>query len=120
MTRFTFPVALAVGFLVAATARVGAQDEVTYYDRAEKKEVRGTGVIEAETPAGIRLKDRGGVKLIPAVDVRHVAYKNDKVSVLEFRTLASREERALAPAEKAEARKKALTEVLKGYEEMAP
>jgi hypothetical protein len=120
MARFTFPAALAVGFLVASGARVGAQDEVTYYDRAEKKEIRGTGTIEAETTAGIRLKDRGGVKLIPAGDVRHVAYKNDKVPILEFRTLATREDRALAPAEKAEARKKALGEVLKGYEEMAP
>jgi tetratricopeptide (TPR) repeat protein len=120
MTRSPLPAALAVGVLAVCGARVGAQDEVTYYDRTEKKEVRGTGTIEAETTAGIRFKERGGVKLIPAVDVRHVAYKGDKVSVLDFRNLAAREDRALAPGEKAEARKKALAEVLKGYEEMAP
>jgi hypothetical protein len=120
MLRFLVPAALAVGLLLAVVPMVGAQDEVTYYDRAEKKEARGVGAIEAETPAGIRLKEKGVVKLIPAVDVRHIAYKNDKVSVLEFRTLGSREDRALAPVEKAESRRKALAEVLKGYEEMAP
>jgi tetratricopeptide (TPR) repeat protein len=120
MTRCALPAALAVGFLVASGPRAGAQDEVTYYDHAEKKEVRGVGSIESETTAGLQFKDRGGVKLIPAVDVRHVAYKNDKVSVVEFRTLAAREDRALSPGEKAEARQKALAEVLKNYEEMVP
>src|SRR4029077_20301901 len=65
-------------------------------------------------------KERGSVKRIPVEDIRHVAYKHDKVSILEFRTLASREERALAPDEKVEARRKALSEVLKSYEEIAP
>ncbi len=120
MIRGTLLTTSAIGMVLAIGSRASAQDEVTYYNHAEKKETRLTGSIEAETIAGIQFKDRSGSRHIPTLDIRHVAYKNDKVSVLEFRTLAAREERALAPTEKVETRRKVLTEVLKGYEEMLP
>lgn len=121
MKRFATPAALAASFLLASAATVSAQqDEVTYYDRAEKKEVRTGGTIEEETTAGIRFKSKGAVKLIPTPDVRFVAYRSDRVPLVDFHSLAGRESRALATGEKAELRRKTLAEVLKGYEEMAP
>jgi hypothetical protein len=121
MKRFATPAALAASFLLASAATVGAQqDEVTYYDRAEKKEVRTGGTIEEETTAGIRFKSKGAAKLIPTPDVRSVAYRSDRVPLVDFHSLAGRESRALAIGEKAESRRKTLAEVLKGYEEMAP
>jgi tetratricopeptide (TPR) repeat protein len=117
MRRFTL--AAAVSCVLVLVPRGSAQEEVTYYDLREKKEVRISGAIEEETTAGIRIKAKGEVQLIPTGDIRHVAYKNDAVSIVEFRALALREARALAPREKAETRKKALAELLKNYEEMA-
>ncbi len=120
MTRFVLPIILAASCLLASATTAGAQEEVTYYDRAEKKETRVTGTIEEETTAGIKLKEKNAVKLIPAVDVRSVGYKNDKVPLLEFRGASTKEARALMPGERADARKKGLAEALKNYEEMAP
>jgi predicted negative regulator of RcsB-dependent stress response len=67
-----------LGLLAPAPARAqGTIDEVTYYDRAKKKEETHKGKIESETPKFITI--RAGAKAeeikIPAIDVLNVTYQ---------------------------------------------
>jgi tetratricopeptide (TPR) repeat protein len=59
-------------------------DSIEYLD-AMKKKAEVVGVIQEETPAGIKIKERNEVKLIPALAVTQVTYRHAKLIKSEFR-----------------------------------
>jgi hypothetical protein len=121
MKRFAFVVL--AWFILGPTSPASAQDVVTYYNRATKKEVPITGTIQEETTAGIKIKSRGMDTLIPAIDVRVVEYKfddNDKMDALSFRAPGGKMDRALLPATKDAERKKLLEEAFKENDDLLP
>jgi hypothetical protein len=85
-------VAVLVGLGAAGPA--WGQDIVVYWDRGAKKEEELRGSVEAEGPAGIKVRGRGGVRSIPAGDVRRVLYRVADVPALAFRQPFAVEERA--------------------------
>jgi predicted negative regulator of RcsB-dependent stress response len=119
MIRSVLLIAAIGGAALLAGGPARAQEKVTFYDHAQKKEDSVTGAIEAETAAGIKIKVRGAVKEVPALDVRSVIYKSDKFGVTDFRQ-DGKEERAAMPATKPDDRKRLLREALEGYRAMAP
>lgn len=65
-----------------------AQDRVSYIDRTlkpPKNEVDLDGVIEDEGPLGLRIKAKGGVKLIAPGDITQITYKVQDLSPADFR-----------------------------------
>jgi hypothetical protein len=91
------------------TSAAWAEDQVFRRDAAGKEtDVRG--VIEAESPAGIRIKTREGVQEVPARDVRAVVYKSDRLATLEVRRPWGRESQALTTAPDEVARRRTLLE----------
>jgi hypothetical protein len=115
MKRKIFPASLLAMMAVAVLA--WAEDQVNYFDAAAKKEVELKGTIDAESPAGIRVKTKAGVKDVPSADVRSVIYGSQAVSALEFRAPLGKEARALLATRPAE-RQNLLEEALKGYREL--
>jgi tetratricopeptide (TPR) repeat protein len=106
------------GWALAAGGSAWAQDTVRYIDRASKKEVTVTGVIDQESPAGIKLKGKKPAdgKVIPALDVTQVIYKTAAVTALEFRAPFGKEDRALR--ETGKKREALLSDAQAGYEQL--
>lgn len=103
---------------LAATAR--AQDEITYYDRAKKKEDRIIGLIQQETPGKVVIKpSTGAAKDFATVDIRDILYNLPVVEKTEYRNAAAKE--ASAEKEiKPDQRKKDLEEALSRYQKLLP
>lgn len=100
---------------------VRAQDKVLYRDRVNKKDVEASGTVVNETAARISLKGAtgGGNKEIPALDVLDVAYEVPGAVRLDYGR-ARIEEKKLESAAKEEERKKALADLIKGYQDLVP
>jgi thioredoxin-like negative regulator of GroEL len=110
----TFFCALVIG---APAAR--AQDEITYYDRAMKKEAKATGAIQSENPGEIVIKPATGVgsKNIPAIDVLDVFYNVPQRHKLDYRSAINREGAAEKATKEAD-RKKELGAALTKYQDL--
>jgi hypothetical protein len=117
MKRRVFPAALLV--LAGAAVLAWAEDQVSYFDQASRKEETVRGLIEAEGPGGIRIKTtvakKEAIKEVPATEVRSVIYGSKKVTALEFRQPQGKESRALQPGTKPAARQDLLKESLELY-----
>jgi hypothetical protein len=98
------------------------QDNIYYKDPNVKgdKEPEIIGVIEKEGPAGVWVKQGKETKLIRALDITRIDYKQTKLGALEFRRPAGKESLALLPQTSAAKRKMLLQEALAGYQENAP
>lgn len=107
--------------LVLAWVQVApAQDTVNYIDPITKKEVDATGTIVDETPVGIKIKPKTGeAKLIPALDVVSVTYKDPKIDNFEFRQPFGKERLALVAGTKLDKKKEHLNEALSGFRSLA-
>jgi len=112
--------AVAAGLLLASAQVALAQDTVTYIDPTTKKEVDTTGTIVDETPVGIKIKPKTGEpKLIPALDVVWVTYKDPRIDNFEFRQPFGKERLAMVPLTRPEKRNDHLNEALSGYRSLA-
>ncbi len=77
--------AVAVVCLFVGISALVAEDTVYFVDHEMKKEQSVRGAIEQETPSGIKLKTKSGVKDIPARNVTQIVYDNKIVAVIDFR-----------------------------------
>lgn len=109
------------GLFLLAGPPVWADDEIRYYDRAEKKEAKVAGRIQSESPAGIKIRParENNDKLIPASDIREVIYQVDAGLAIEHRSPFGKEYRA-EQAARDEERKKLLQEAVAGYRDLLP
>jgi predicted Zn-dependent protease len=107
-----------VGVLAALAAGAArAEDQVVAWDAAAKKEVDYRGTIDLESPAGLRIKTKAGIKDLPATEIRAVLYQSKAVTVLEFRAPRGKELRALQASDR-KARLAQLGEALEAYKEL--
>ncbi|HWG44374.1 MAG TPA: hypothetical protein VN688_16470 [Gemmataceae bacterium] len=95
---------------------VWADDVVSFREPGQKKDQDLEGVIEQESPAGVKLKTKAGVKDIPAAQITQVAYENKTVDKLSFRKPFTNESHAkeATGAKKIDLLKSALV----GFEEL--
>jgi hypothetical protein len=98
-----------------------SQDEITYHDRATKKEAKATGAIQSESPSQLVIKaaTAGAVKTIPVLDVSDVVYNVPQLLRPEYRGAISAEGRAEKTLKEAD-RKKELASALARYQELLP
>ncbi len=76
-----------------------------------------SGVIQEETPAGVKIKAGKDSQLIPADEIVHVAYNRlPNVSEIEFGTPYGKEQQAMTKT--GAARKAELADVLKQYQDL--
>lgn len=109
-----------VGALLLTSGAARAQDEVTYFDRATKKEDRVSGTIQQENPGKVTIKPvTGATRDVAAQDVRDVLYNLSAVEKNEYRGAAAREAAAEKEA-KPDQRKKDLGEALTRYQALVP
>ena len=101
-----------LGWFAAPSAR--ADDSVLRRDPKTGKEVTVNGVIQEETPAGIKIKAGKDATLIPPDEIVHVAYNLKAVGEIEFSTPYGKELQALGLT--GEERKKGLAEALTMYQ----
>ncbi len=114
---------LAVGCLAWAVTLTGslpawAQDSVTYYNRAQKKDATVSGTIVVETPGKIVIRPTSGAAKeveIPATDIRDVVYNLAPVLKNDYRIAVNRESGAEKDA-RASQRKQHLAEALTKYQ----
>jgi hypothetical protein len=95
------------GFMLIGGHVLWAKDTVYVRQPGKKKDEVVSGIIQEETPAGIKLKsEKGEVKVIPALHIRAVDYGEgvDAVGVLDYRAGDSKLAHAL---QEATARRKA-------------
>jgi len=88
-----------------------AQEVVRYVsEKAPNGFAEVVGVIEKEGPAGIQIKAKGNVVIVPALDVVAVQYRHPQISPLEFRAASDRLAQAIqaVPEQKMERFKLAL------------
>jgi hypothetical protein len=111
-----------VAWLVLGAGRLAFGQAVTvnYLDRGTNKRASVRGTIKGEGPAGLKVESRGGVKVIPALDVLRVTYdlKGTDVPELDYRRPFGKEDAALEPTTSAKARKKDLEDALQAYQEL--
>jgi hypothetical protein len=112
MKRLAF---VALAFFVLSP--VWAEDIVYYTDRATKKDDQVKGVIDQESPAGVKVKVGRAVKDVPATDINQIVYGHKDVSAIEFRRPFTKETNALKATRAAE-RADLLKEALLGYQEL--
>jgi len=119
MKRLIASLVLLAGLVILGqTQPVWAQqgtpkDTVDYIDAATKKEVKIVGIIKEESPAGIKIEEGKALKMVPALTITQVTYKNAKVSPLDFRAAFTKEKRAVEstkPADQKTQLKVALSE----------
>ena len=114
MKRFV----LVVGCVLIAGPRVRAEDTVYFMDPATKKETTLKGTIDKEDPTGIKLKTKGGVKDIPALDITQIVYDNKIVDAISFREPFKNEANALKPTAKPAVRAELLKAALLGIQDL--
>ena len=103
--------ALAFGLAAVSGGAVRAQEEIKTVDHLTKKEsaVPIKGVIDSESPEGIKIKVGTETKLIPAADIKYVLYKlGATVKGYEYNGPFGKETKALDPATKQPERLKLL------------
>lgn len=92
-------------------------DTVYYIDPVSKKEVTIDGPIQEETPSGLKIKDKTGVKTITPQAIRQITYTQPKVGAADFRKPFTAESKALS-AEKPADKKKFFADALQIFDEM--
>jgi hypothetical protein len=111
---------LVVAVLVLGAARAAAQEEVKIVDHLTKKESQVKGVIDSESPEGIKIKVGNEVKLVPAVDIRYVLYKLGTVKGYDYNAPFTAETKALEPTAKPADKAKRLAEARGQFEALVP
>jgi tetratricopeptide (TPR) repeat protein len=119
MKPIRFPLAVLGLSLLCGSPAARAQDKVTHYDRAAKKEITTEGTIQDETAAGIKIKTGATVKEIAAGDISEVVHQVANVPRLTYGSYFNKEKEMLK-ATREQSRKKLLDETLKGYRELLP
>ncbi len=117
MKRFSLVLA---GSLLISGHVLWASDTVYVRQPGKKKDDVLRGTIQAETPAGIRMRTDGGqVKEIPALQIRAVDYGEgvDAVGVLDYHAGDSKLDRALLETT-AKKKSDGLESALKAYREL--
>jgi hypothetical protein len=121
--RLVASAVLAAAFVCQYSGSARGQDVVEYLDPAAKPEhkpVQVRGLIESETPLGIKLRPREGPVLnIAAADIRYVRYKAVAVPDIDYRKPFSLEDRALGQT-RDEQRRKLLADALQAYRDLLP
>jgi hypothetical protein len=84
MKRFALAIIL-TGVLLLAGRGVWADDTVYFLDPTKKADETITGVIERESPTGIKLRAKGGVRDIPALQITQITYGNKVVDAITYR-----------------------------------
>lgn len=101
-----------------ASLTVRAEDRVTFFDRAQKKEVDLTGTIQSESPGKIVLKTTStATREVPAGDVIEVVYDIPPRLRPDY-SAARNDERKLDTPGKDDERKKGADEAAKGYQKL--
>src|SRR5947209_2367657 len=103
MKRIPLVAFLAVAILTSAAQ--GQLDDVRFVNKTTKKEDQTKGNIDQESPAGVKVKQRTDVTLIPAADIVQITYHSASVSAIDYRAPFGKEARALTPGTKEDARK---------------
>ena len=121
MTVQRWAAGIVAGWLALAAAPARGQDEVSYYNRATKKEDKASGAIKEETAGHVAIKSStaAAAKTIPAGDIIHVVYGVAPALRPEY-TVARNREQAAEKATKREERKKLLGESLAKYQDLLP
>jgi len=91
---------LVVGLAVTAAGPAAAQEEVKVVDHVSKKESQVKGVIDSESPEGIKVKSGKDTTLVPAMDIKFVQYRLGDVKSYEYNMPFNKESKALDPATK--------------------
>jgi hypothetical protein len=112
--------AMVVGMVLLCAAPAAAQEEIKILDHLTKKESVVKGVIDSESPEGIKIKVGNDVKLIPAADIKHVLYKLSSVKGYEYNAPFTAEAKALEPATKSGEKSKRLAEARGQFEALVP
>jgi hypothetical protein len=113
-----FTLVLAASLLISGHI-LWASDTVYVRQPGKKKDDVLRGTIQSETPAGIKLNmDKGGVKEIPALQIRAVDYGEgvDAVGVLDYRAGDSKLGQALEPT--AKKKSETLESALKAFRDL--
>jgi hypothetical protein len=97
---------------------VRAEDQVFIWDDAANKEAELHGTIDNESPAGLRIKTRMGIKEIPPMGIRGVIYQSKKATPPEFRSPRGKELQAQLPGTKPAKRAELLDKALTEYKEL--
>jgi hypothetical protein len=102
--------------LSAAAAPAPAQDEVTYYDRATRKEMKVSGTVQAEGTPQVVLKPAGGgaAREVPATAILDVVYELPARFKLDYARLRGEERGKPEADDKA----RPAEDVAKGYEKL--
>jgi hypothetical protein len=120
MRAFTGAAGLVVGAILLASGPAWAQEEIKVVNHLTKQESTVKGVIDSESPEGIKMKVGNEVKLIPAADIKYVLYKLTSVKSYEYSAPFTTETKALEPATKAADRPKRLAEARAQFEALIP
>jgi hypothetical protein len=105
------------GGLLLAGPSVWADDTVYFLDPDKKTDERVTGTIERESPTGIRLRAKGGVRDIPALQIEQITYGNKVVDAITYREPEKNLGNAMREA-KPDRRAELLRLALLGYQDL--
>ena len=114
MKRIALAAGLAACFALFAAPVARADDSVLRRDPKTGKDVTVSGVIQEETPAGVKIKVGKDSVVIPPDEIADIAYDLKAVGDIEFRTPYGKEQQALGLT--GADRKKGLEEALRMYQ----
>jgi len=120
MRRILSLTVLASGLMAATAAPISAQEEIKVVDHVTKQEKLVKGVIDSESPEGIKIKVGAETKLIPAADIKFVLYKLGTVKGYEYNGPFGKEAKVFDPATKPQDKPKLLAEARAEFEALAP
>lgn len=112
--------ALVLGVVVGLAEGVSAQDEIRYVEHVTKKELKGAGTIQEESPSQVVYKPAAGAgtKEVPAIDIVDIVYEVPPAIRLLYGRAQNEERRAADPALKEEDQRKTWSDAIKSYQEV--
>ena len=96
MKRIALAAGLAACLGLFAAPSVRADATIIRHDPKGGKDVILSGVIQSETPAGVKVKVGKDSQLIPPDQIAHISYDLKAVGSIEFDTPYAKEQDALA------------------------
>jgi hypothetical protein len=105
------------GWILLAGRGAWADDTVYVLDPDKKTEEAISGTIESESPTGIQLRAKGGVRDIPALQITQITYGNKIVDAITYREPEKNLGNALREAKPAR-RAELLRLALLGYQDL--
>jgi hypothetical protein len=105
------------GWVLLTGRCVWAEDTVYFSDPAKKTVESITGTVEHESPTGIKLRVKGGVRDIPALQITQITYGNTIVDAITYREPEKNLGNALRET-KAARRAELLRLALLGYQDL--